>query len=47
MTLVVMGLLLGLVGIVRMTVLDIVYADRHGPLSCSRKSQKASGKSHA
>ena len=31
MTLVTMGLLLGLVGVVWMTVFGIVLADRHGP----------------
>ena len=39
MTLVTMGLLLGLAGIVWMMVFDIVLADRH-PWSDSRKSKK-------
>ena len=40
MTLVIMGLLLGLVGIVWVMVLDIVLADRHRPRPDSRKSKR-------
>jgi len=39
MTLVIMGLLLGLVGIVWVMVLDIVLADQHRPWPDSRKSK--------
>jgi len=40
MTLVIMGLLLGLLGIVWVMVLDIVLADRHRPGTDSRKSKR-------
>lgn len=39
MTLVIMGLLLGLVGLVWVMVLDIVFADRHCPRPDSRRSK--------
>lgn len=39
MTLVIMGLLLGLVGLVWVIVLDIVLADRHRPRPDSRRSK--------
>jgi hypothetical protein len=40
MTLVIMGLLLGLVGVVWMTVFDLISADRQGRRFDSRKSKK-------
>ena len=40
MTLVIMGLLLGLVGILWVMVVDVVLADRHRPGTDSRQSKR-------